>query len=144
MRPCQFAKELKSIFPKKAMKMPIAPHVVLPGWKEMRFDKAVDLYEKKNGGKITLKKFYKWLWEKKIAVPYEGDAKCRKWKEKKPEWSLGITEEGVMNPDFEGLRCGRIELYNAEDKGLGYPWEEYHICLPADDFERLEQMIENA
>ncbi len=58
------------------------------------------------------------------------------------KWTMDITEEAVLNPELAGLRCGRLELWNSDDKS-DFPRREYHICLPYMLFESLTRNIRN-
>lgn len=88
-------------------------------------------------------------WQKEQKPSYEG---LLEWAKKNnleimPEciprpskkWHVGICEEGVRNPDFAGLRCGRIELSKTGDD---YPSED-HICLPEEIWDDIVEIIDN-
>lgn len=79
----------------------------------------------------TLVEFKNWLKKRKYDIPPEGE----RWN---PKWVVGLTEEVVRNPDYHGLVCGRIELWNDGD----YPALEYQVCLPSEMWYKLEEILE--
>jgi len=54
---------------------------------------------------------------------------------------FSVVEEGVLNPDYEGFRMGRIEVYD-EKSDSPYADYEARICLPEEFFEEFREVFD--
>lgn len=54
---------------------------------------------------------------------------------------FSVVEECVMNPDYEGYRGGRVEVYD-EQNNSGYAIYEARFLIPEEFFETFREMFD--
>lgn len=57
----------------------------------------------------------------------------------KKEYFFSVVEEMIMNPDFYGVRAGRIEIYDPDEQ---YPIDEIRFILPEEIYEDFREAID--